>query len=128
MRKTDSVKAGSNKRRVGTEYEDRAAEYLTERGADIIERNYRSRMGEIDIIAKDEGVICFIEVKYRRNGLSGEPGEAVGARKQFTICRVSDHYRMEKRLPEDIPYRYDVIAIKGKDICWYKNAFSYIMI
>ncbi|MCR5747578.1 MAG: YraN family protein [Lachnospiraceae bacterium] len=117
-----------NKRSRGFEYEEMAAGYIKEQGAIILERNYRSRMGEIDIIAKDDDTVCFIEVKYRQDSAKGDPTEAVGIKKQFTICRVSDYYRMEKRLSEDMAYRYDVIAIKGKEICWYKNAFSYIMV
>lgn len=116
-----------NKRSIGNKYEERAAGYIRSQGARILERNYRNRMGEIDIIADDAGTICFVEVKYRRDETSGDPTEAVGERKQFTICRVADHYRMVKRLSEDIPYRFDVAAIKGEEIHWYKNAFSYIM-
>ncbi len=116
-----------NRRGIGDKYEEMAAGYIRAHGARILERNYRSRMGEIDIIANDAGTICFVEVKYRKDGASGDPTEAVGERKQFTICRVADHYRMVRRLPEDIPYRFDVAAIKGEEIYWYKNAFSYIM-
>ena len=116
-----------NRRGIGNKYEERAAEYIRSHGARILERNYRNRMGEIDIIADDAGTICFIEVKYRKDDASGDPAEAVGVKKQFAICRLADHYRMIKGLPEDIPYRFDVTAIKGEEIHWYKNAFSYIM-
>ena len=114
-----------NTRKLGNEKENRAAEYIESHGGRIIERNYRSRMGEIDLIAKDEGAICFVEVKYRRSTAKGYPSEAVGAKKQFTISRVSDYYRMVRHLPDDIPYRFDVISITADDIIWYKNAFEY---
>ena len=115
-----------NTRKVGTEKEDRAAAFIESHGGQVTERNFRSRMGEIDLIARDSGSICFIEVKYRKNASNGHPADAVGSRKQFTICRVADYYRMKKHLPDNIPYRFDVIGIIGDEITWYKNAFQYI--
>ncbi len=117
-----------NKRKTGSEKEDRAAAYIISSGGRIIERNYSTRMGEIDLIAHDAGAICFIEVKYRKTVRAGYPAEAVDQRKQFKICRVSDHFRMMKRLRDDIPYRFDVVSIIGDEITWYKNAFEYIPI
>ena len=54
-----------NKRQVGTQYESMAVQYLTEAGYHILERNFRCRTGEIDIIAKDGAYLVFVEVKYR---------------------------------------------------------------
>ena len=56
-----------NKRQTGTDYESLAAKYLVEQGFTIIEKNYRNRTGEIDIIARDGEYICFVEVKYRKD-------------------------------------------------------------
>ena len=56
-----------NKRKVGTDYEKQAAEYLKKKGLKILEQNFYCRMGEIDIIAKDREYLVFVEVKYRRN-------------------------------------------------------------
>ncbi len=117
-----------NNRKKGSEKEDMAAEYLVHEGARILDRNYRTRMGEIDIVADDAGTICFIEVKYRKSEAKGTPAEAVDSRKQFTICRVADHYRMTRRLAEDRAYRFDVIGITGSEMHWYKNAFSYVIL
>ena len=58
-----------NKRKVGSWYETLACEYLKESGAIILNRNFRARNGEIDIIAKDGNYTCFIEVKYRKDNL-----------------------------------------------------------
>ena len=63
-------KRSYNKRQVGTEKEKLAAEYLKKKGYFIIEKNYRVRQGEIDLIARDSMCIVFIEVKYRANGRS----------------------------------------------------------
>ncbi len=100
--------------------------FLEENGVKVIEKNYRCRMGEIDIIGLDGDTRVFFEVKYRRDTRSGEPFEAVGFRKQRTICRTADHYLMMKSLPVDKPYRFDIISIRGNEIKWYKNAFEYI--
>ena len=116
-----------NRRKLGGEKENRAAAFIEGQGGRIIERNFRSRMGEIDLIARDEGAVCFIEVKYRSSFSRGYPGVAVGKKKQFTICRVSDYYRMKHHMPEDIPYRFDVISITKDEIIWHKNAFEYLL-
>lgn len=66
-----------NKRQIGSVYELKASDYLTKKGYQIIERNYRCRIGEIDIIAIERDCLCFIEVKYRKNEKTGDPLEAV---------------------------------------------------
>lgn len=83
-------------------------------------------MGEIDIIGLDGDTRVFFEVKYRKNASSGEPYEAVGYKKQKIICRTADYYRMVHSLPVDMPYRFDIISIRGDSTQWYKNAFEYI--
>lgn len=115
-----------NTRSIGSRKEEAAAEYIIKHGGRIEDRNFRSRMGEIDIVARDAGAVCFVEVKYRKNAAKGYPAEAVGIRKQMTICRTADYYRMKKHLPDNISYRFDVISIIGERIIWYKNAFPYI--
>ena len=115
-----------NTRRLGAEKEAWAAHYIEDHGGRIVEKNFRTRMGEIDLIAEDEGTICFVEVKYRKSTSKGHPSESVGIRKQFNICRVSDYYRMKRHLPENIPYRFDVVSITADEMIWYKNAFEYL--
>lgn len=124
-----------NKRKLGAKYEEMAGRYLAAHGVKILEHNFRNRFGEIDLIARDGRFYVFIEVKYRTGTLAGAPEEAVDMKKQWTICRVSDHYRRMRRLGEDTPIRYDVLAIHGDaeeevvkdtDIRWYKDAFPYI--
>lgn len=115
-----------NKREVGTEYEELAINYLREQGIKILERNFRNRQGEIDIIGKDGEYVVFIEVKFRRNEQKGNPVEAVNFAKQKNICKVADYYRMIHGLGEFSPIRYDVIAICNEQVEWYKNAFYHI--
>lgn len=115
-----------NKRQTGSEYESKAAQYLRRQGLSIIERNYRSRRGEIDLIAKDGEYLVFAEVKYRRTDRKGTPEEAVDYRKQLKICRVADYYRMTHGVGEFTPVRYDVVACYEDEIIWYRNAFEHI--
>lgn len=115
-----------NKRRVGTRYEDMAVSYLCSHGIKIIARNFRSRSGEIDIVGHDGEYYIFFEVKYRKDDSSGDPIEAVDARKQYRISRVCDYFRVYRKLKDTDNVRFDVIAILGEEIRWYKNAFEYI--
>ena len=114
-----------NKRTVGSEKEELAVGYLRKNGINVLERNFRCKSGEIDIIGRDGGCYVFFEVKYRKNPAVGFPVEAVDLRKQTTISRVADFYRLIHALSAETPFRFDVIAILGSEITWYKNAFEY---
>lgn len=112
-----------NKRNLGAEKEQMAAEFLEKQGYRILEKNFRCRQGEIDLIARDGRYLVFVEVKYRADGRSGEPEEAVNASKQYVIRRVAAYYLYRNRLPESTPCRFDVVGIKGEEIRLTKNAF-----
>ncbi len=114
-----------NNRLLGAEYEDRAAGYLEARGYRILERNFRCRMGEIDLIADDGGVRVFVEVKYRAGTSSGDALSAVDCRKQRKISRVALFYLMRHGLTADTPCRFDVIGINGDQITLVRDAFPY---
>lgn len=115
-----------NTRKKGAEYEEIAIKYLQNQGVAILERNYRNRRGEIDIIGKDGEYTVFFEVKYRKDTVKGYPAESVNYRKQKNICMVADYYRMIHQMGEFAPVRYDVVDICGVEITWYKNAFEHI--
>lgn len=115
-----------NKRAVGAVWEQNAAQYLADRGMKILERNYRNRQGEIDIIGRHEGYLVFVEVKYRGSLEKGYASEAVDGRKQRQICRVSDYYRYTHGLEDDTAVRFDVVAVQGDRIEWLQDAFSYL--
>lgn len=117
-----------NKRRAGADYEKQAAEYLTERGMRILETNFRSRQGEIDLIGCHQGYLVFVEVKYRSSSAKGYALEAVDYRKQCRICRVADYYRYSHGLGDDIGIRYDVVGIQGTQVQWIQNAFTHIYV
>ena len=114
-----------NKRKTGTEYEELAAQWLTGKGFEILEKNYRCRIGEIDLIARDGRYLVFVEVKYRSYEKAGNPSEAVNWYKQKKICQTASWYLRQKRIPEDMPCRFDVVSILGSEIYHIKNAFEY---
>ena len=67
-----------NKRRIGGIFENMAADYLVSQGLLILERNYRCRMGEVDLIARDGNYLVFVEVKYRNSSRNGNAAEEIG--------------------------------------------------
>lgn len=89
-----------------------ASNYLKNKGYQILEMNYKNKVGEIDIIAKDGDYIVFVEVKARMSRLFGDPLEAIDERKQFKIRQVASIYLMQKRKTE-AKCRFDAIAILG---------------
>ena len=115
-----------NKRTVGFEYEKIAGKYLEEHGYQIIEYNFYSRHGEIDVIAKHEGYLVFIEVKYRRDLKKGCPLEAVSLHKQKVISKCALFY-LQKYKKTEIPVRFDVVGILGETIQVIQNAFDFVL-
>lgn len=114
-----------NKRQVGGTYEKLAAGYLEQKGFVILEYNYRCKIGEIDLIAKDGTYLVFIEVKYRKNAAGGSPLQAVGRTKQRTISKVADYYLLTHSNCYMVPCRFDVVGILGEEIIHIANAFEY---
>jgi len=113
--------------RLGNEGERATADYLSERGYHILERNFRCRGGEVDLIALDGATLVFIEVKLRRSLARGAPIEAVTAVKQSRVRKAAQVYlaysgRVFSRI------RFDVVAImksgKNTDITHLKAAFA----
>ena len=101
--------------------------YLKNSGYRIIRKNFYCKSGEIDIIAENEGYLCFIEVKYRDSTENGYPEEAVDMRKARRITRSAIYYMTRYGIPEDYPVRFDVVSILGREITLIKNAFDAVM-
>lgn len=92
--------------------EDEAVDYLEKKGYQILNRNYRCKIGEIDIICKLDEYIVFVEVKYRKTLSHGYPRESVTKPKQKTIKKVSLYYIVYEKIINS-SFRYDVIEILG---------------
>ncbi len=116
-----------NDRQTGAFYEEKACLYLEEKGLKILERNFRIRQGEIDIVAMDRGTLVFAEVKYRKNGAKGLPQEAVDRKKQRQISKIALFYLSFRHLSLSTPCRFDVVAICGDEINWIPDAFSFVI-
>ena len=112
-----------NRRKTGADYELAAGFYLEQEGWKILEYNYRTRNGEIDIVARDGEYLVFCEVKYRSDRRKGGALAAVDARKQQIIFRCAMFYLTERHLG-DVPCRFDVIGIENSKITHITNAFT----
>ena len=88
----------------------------------ILERNYSTKIGEIDIVAEKNNTIVFIEVKMRETCAFGRPSEAVNTFKQAKIRRVAEEYLIRNRLT-DSQIRFDVLEVIGQDVNHIENAF-----
>ncbi len=110
---------------IGNFYEHMAADYLEKQGYCILEKNFRSPKGEIDIIAKDEEYLCFIEVKFRSSEKNGSPECAVNSKKQKRLSDAALYYLMQKGYPDTVPCRFDVVGATPERIMLIKNAFSF---
>ncbi len=126
----------SNPGDLGATAEEAAAQYLQRQGLKLIERNYRCRRGEIDLIMSDEQQLIFVEVRYRKNSRFGHAAETVNPRKQKKVISAASHYLNGQS--ESTRCRFDVIAINGSsdtdkiqdtaekfaNIDWLINAFG----
>ena len=117
---------GLTRKSSGAWGEDLALRYLTRRGYRLVERNYRKRRGEIDLIVRNYDTLVFVEVKLRRSTGFGDPLEAVTARKQATIRSLAEQYLADNQ-PDFDTVRFDVVGIlatqTGTRIEHIKNAF-----
>jgi len=119
-----------NKKTIGQEGEDIAADYLVKNGFEMITRNYRYGHGEIDIIVNDRSNdhLVFVEVKTRKNLEYGEPEYAITKSKIKQLKKIAESYVYEKDIKE-VECRFDVIAIiwnreTKPQITHFKNAFD----
>jgi len=118
---------GDNRRVLGAAGESAAARHLVSRGYRIVEANVRCRIGEIDLVAIDAGVIVFVEVKGNRGGRYGAPEEMVTPFKQRRLTRLAAWY-MQRRGWLGRPARFDVVAVDWQTagaarVRHYRDAF-----
>jgi putative endonuclease len=95
---------------LGRKGEDLAASYLRDLGWEILERNYRTRLGEIDLVCQDRGTIVFVEVKTRASADFARPDQSVTRRKQAKLRRLVEGYLMRHNL-ESSDVRFDVLGV-----------------
>lgn len=108
----------------GAAAEGMALKYLEGKGLSLVERNFRCRMGEIDLIMRDADTLVFVEVRLRGNTAFVSAGESINHRKQARIVAAANHYLAGK--PE-VPCRFDCILLdklEPEAIEWIKSAFG----
>jgi putative endonuclease len=99
---------------LGVRGEMAACDFLRVQGYQIVEKNYKCKLGEIDLIARRSGRLAFIEVKTRTSDHFGMPQEAVGLKKQEKIFKLAQWYLKDKKI-EKTPIAFDVVAVLWKE-------------
>lgn len=106
----------------GSAAETAALGLLQGSGLTLVERNYRCRRGEIDLIMRDADALVFVEVRYRRHGGFGGPLASIDGRKQQRLLAAARHYLAQTRW--EGPCRFDVVGLGGGDAEWITDAFG----
>lgn len=108
----------------GKKHEDQALVYLKKKGLTLVERNYLTRFGEIDLIMQTKNTLIFVEVRYRHSAAFGSACDSVTPHKQEKLVRTAEHFLQKKQLTDKIATRFDVVAMQPQSLQWIKNAFS----
>ncbi len=112
-----------DKKSKGKAAEDKAASFLKSLGYQVIERNFRAKFGEIDIIAKDGNTLVFVEVRSKSYSSFGTPEETISKSKAKKIIKTAQLYIQIKN-PSFEDVRFDIISILHNNISHIKNAFD----
>ncbi len=114
----------SSARLRGEAAEELAARFLAAQGLTILARNYRTRLGEVDIVAREGAVLVFLEVRLRSWAAWGGAAASVDSRKQRRIVAAARHYL--SRLRAEPPCRFDVLTLDGPagSPAWIRGAFE----
>ncbi|GJM07125.1 MAG: UPF0102 protein [marine bacterium B5-7] len=110
----------------GFQAEDWAARFLQQQGLSLMQRNYRCRLGEIDLIMQDQpDELVFVEVRYRKQAQHGDASESVTPTKQRRLILAAEHFLLKNPQYTDRYTRFDVLGLNGQSAKpdWIKNAF-----
>ncbi|MCK5916986.1 MAG: YraN family protein [Cocleimonas sp.] len=120
----NTQKQALDSKKKGSDTEQLACDYLQSKGLQLLQRNFFSRYGEIDLIMRDDDTVVFVEVRYRKNSHYGGAAASVTPAKQQRIIKTALTYQ-QQNTPQDA-MRFDVIAVEGKafKMEWIQNAFS----
>ena len=119
----------TQRQRTGGRAEDLAAEFLAAQGCEILARNYRRRLGELDLIALHEGVLLIAEVRTRAHERYGSAAASVDRRKQLRITRAAQQLLQQHAGLARLPVRFDVLVVTDPQgpapaIEWIRHAFA----
>jgi putative endonuclease len=121
----DTARSVDPRHAAGARAEALAAAYLEARGFAVLERNFRCRTGEIDLIARDGDTLVFIEVRLRRRGDYGGAAASIDGAKQRRIAIAAQHYLARRGAPPEC--RFDVVLLERLDpgrLEWIRGAFT----
>lgn len=109
----------------GQDGETLACRHLEQQGLRLVMRNYRCKLGELDLVMRDGDELVFVEVRSRRAGIHGSAAESITARKRSRLIRAASHYLQRYRI--DAPCRFDVLGLTRQHdewhIEWLRDAF-----
>ncbi len=112
------------RQRIGKNAEAAAVAFLRARGLTILLRNYRGRVGELDIVARHGRALVVVEVRARSSDRFGGAAASIDLRKQIRIRRATALLIRESPELANLPIRFDVIAVRGNNIDWIQAAFT----
>jgi putative endonuclease len=122
MRMPAFLRARTAQQITGQIGEDQALTYLRQQGLHLLERNFRCKGGEIDLIMQDGKVLVFVEVRMRSDNKFGGAAASVGSAKQKRLIIAAQVYLQRHSMPP--PCRFDVIAFDDKEMTWLQNAIE----
>lgn len=108
---------------LGNQAESDALAYLQSNGCHLVVSNYRTKSGEIDLIVEHDGILVFVEVRYRRDTSRGTGAETVTHMKRLRIIRTAKHFLSTHKQFRKMPCRFDVVSM-GPSIDWIIRAFT----
>jgi putative endonuclease len=111
------------RQRIGKNAEDTAVTFLEAHGLEVLLRNYRGKVGELDIVARNERTLVVVEVRTRASDRFGGAAASVDWRKQAKIRKTTALLIQQRKDLGDLPVRFDVIAMRGNRIEWIQHAF-----
>jgi len=118
------------RRAIGAEHERTALEYLQARGLKLVTKNFNCRMGEIDLIMRDQNTLVFVEVRFRNSRSHGGAVASINYKKQQKLWRTAQYYLVSIKKYDKIACRFDIIAIEMQGqqthIQWLQNALENI--
>jgi len=107
----------------GEKSEQLACRYLINQGLSLLEKNFRSKYGELDLLMMDAETLVIVEVRYRQSNVYGSAVESITAKKQSRIIATTQYYMLVNKT--DSPVRFDVVSMSDdNEINWIKNAFQ----
>jgi putative endonuclease len=114
---------------VGRQVEKASLVYLKKQGLRLLNKNFHSKMGEIDLIMLEENTVVFIEVRYRKKSSYGDPIETVGYHKRRKLLLTAQYYLQTQRQNKNDSCRFDILGVSTYNaelnFNWLKNAFSF---